>query len=122
MELVEVDHSACLAEVSEHAAATDRAQLVRVTDEDEAPAVLVGEFDEIEEVGRAEHAGLVDDQGGAAGRNESVRAGSVFVQQLGDGVRWHRCLCGEHPRRLGCRGQSDGRASIVGEWDGQKDP
>ena len=74
----------------EHAAAADGLELVRVTDQDEPPVGVVGELGQAVEVAGGEHAGLVDDHGGAGGRGATVgrevgRSGP-FVEEFGDGV------------------------------------
>ena len=57
----ELVDSAVGAQFGEQAATADGLQLAVVTDEDEAPAVRLGERDELVQRRRRQHSGLVDD-------------------------------------------------------------
>ena len=48
------------AQLMEHAAATDRLQLAWITDQYEAPLMVLGEGDEAVQRAGADHAGLID--------------------------------------------------------------
>ena len=78
------------AEFGEHAAAADGLELVGVADQRQPPPVLVGETCQLVEVSGVEHAGFVDDDGGAGGELPGGVGWPVgvlpFVEEFGDGV------------------------------------
>ena len=84
-----VQGSGGIDKLGEHAATADGLELVGVTDQSQPPPVLVGESGESVEVAGGEHAGFVDDDGGAGGESPSWVGWSVgavpFVEEFGDG-------------------------------------
>ena len=72
---VEFDHPAGRAQLGEHATAGDGLELVGVTDQREAPAVVIGQLDQAVEVAGGEHAGFVDDHRGGRGQVPGRRRG-----------------------------------------------
>ena len=76
---LELDRTEGVDEQAEHAAAADRRELLRVTDEHDPPALDVGEVGQLGELGGRQHAGLVDHTvvptGGRSGERVGGRGG-----------------------------------------------
>ena len=61
------------AQLGDESAAADGLQLARIADQGETPPSLVDETDQLMEIGRGQHGGLVDDHGAAGGHVERRR-------------------------------------------------
>ena len=67
------------AQLGDESAAADGLQLARITDQGETPPSLVDETDQVVEIGRRQHPGLVHDHGAAGGHVEDAGERGVVV-------------------------------------------
>src|SRR5205823_14668591 len=106
----ELDAANGVDEVPEESGASDGGELERITDQRQAPALLVGEVEECSQLWCGDHGGLVDDHGRARwevveGFGRPVEA--VLDQQLVDGVGTHPGLDREYLGRRRRRGDTE---------------
>jgi hypothetical protein len=116
VELFEHLDPAVGAQLGEQAATADGLQLAMVTNQDETPAVCLGETHELMQGWGGQHPGLVDYYGRPGAESVLGSRWPVgplpFMEQFGDGVGAHAGVPFEYPGRLRCRCHTEHRTTI----------